>query len=132
MRDLECSFPDAADVNIVDVGGIRKTLQPLLSGPVTLGRCRHGRELDGERLMQRSGNGRASAPRRGMLAKAPPKSRAGVERARGGILWQRVTLFWIFVLSREMGLKPTATLGKQHPRCIVLSAAGARVPDYTI
>ena len=27
--------------------------------------------------------------------------------------------FW----SREMGLKPTATLGKQHPR-IVLSAAG--------
>jgi len=32
--------------------------------------------------------------------------------------------FW----SREMGLKPTATLGKQHPR-IVLSAAGARVPE---
>ena len=35
MRHHERSVPDAADVNIVDVGGIWNTLQALLSGPVT-------------------------------------------------------------------------------------------------
>ena len=40
--------------------------------------------------------------------------------------------FWNSVLSHEMGLMPSPTLEKQHPRCSVLltSAAGARGPEY--